>query len=202
MPANITDKITRLTAARDDIITQLAIKDVDATGHGFEDFPDDIAQIVGQVDTKNITQNGIYTASSDGLYGYSEVNVSIKPGLLTPLHFDVTGGYVASGSWRWGADTVCYTDVYEVIAGKTYLFMLSDNIGTRFRSMFSSVDIALYQADVTGTTIYNLNNPSAYQSRYYTCTTDGYVSIMKDNAGKSNIPIFFFDLELLCSELM
>ena len=43
---SIADKLTRLSDARDDIITALGNKGVTATGHGFEDFPTDIASIV------------------------------------------------------------------------------------------------------------------------------------------------------------
>lgn len=42
---SIADKLSRLSDARDDIITALAGKNVTATGHGFEDFPDDIDAI-------------------------------------------------------------------------------------------------------------------------------------------------------------
>ena len=42
----IADKLSRLSDARDDIITALGNKGVVATNHGFEDFPDDIASIV------------------------------------------------------------------------------------------------------------------------------------------------------------
>lgn len=44
---SISDKLTRLASAREDIIDALADKGVTATGHGFEDFPDDIAAITG-----------------------------------------------------------------------------------------------------------------------------------------------------------
>lgn len=43
---SIADKLSRLSDARDDIITALGNKGVTATGHGFEDFPTDIASIV------------------------------------------------------------------------------------------------------------------------------------------------------------
>lgn len=42
---SIADTLTRLSTARDDIITALTGKGVTATGHGFEDFPSDIAAI-------------------------------------------------------------------------------------------------------------------------------------------------------------
>ena len=42
---SVADKITRLSNARDDIIDALGEKDVTATGHGFEDFADDIRSI-------------------------------------------------------------------------------------------------------------------------------------------------------------
>lgn len=42
---SVADKITRLSNARDDIIDALGTKGVTATGHGFEDFADDIESI-------------------------------------------------------------------------------------------------------------------------------------------------------------
>lgn len=43
---SIADKLTRLSDARDDIITSLGNKGIVATDHGFEDFPADIDAIV------------------------------------------------------------------------------------------------------------------------------------------------------------
>ena len=44
---SIADKLNRLNGAREDIIDALDAKGVTAFGHGFEDFPDDIASITG-----------------------------------------------------------------------------------------------------------------------------------------------------------
>lgn len=44
---SIADKLSRLSTARNNIITAITNKGVTATGHGFEDFPNDIASITG-----------------------------------------------------------------------------------------------------------------------------------------------------------
>lgn len=101
---SISDKLTRLASARNSIISALGSKGVTATGHGFEDFPDDIAAITSgsggftiteepdshggtikhitgtstTVQPLEVTQNGTYTATSG--YAYSPVTVNVSGG--------------------------------------------------------------------------------------------------------------------------
>ncbi len=53
---SVAAKLTRLSDARDAIITALGSQGVTATGHGFEDFADDI----GDIDT-SVPYTGSYT---------------------------------------------------------------------------------------------------------------------------------------------
>ena len=115
-------------------------------------------------------------------------------GLLEPHAFDLSGGYVNSGVWKVGSDTVCYSDVYEITANRPYLFMLDSSVGTRFRAMYSSEDISHAVQDVTGIQIVNVNNPAAYLFKTYTPEASGYITITKDNAGRSGLKTYLFDL--------
>lgn len=115
-------------------------------------------------------------------------------GLLEPHTFDLSGGYVAAGVWNVGSDTVCYSDVYEVSANRTYLIELGSTVGTRFRAMFSTEDTSLAEANVEGTQIVNTNNPAAYSFRTYTPVSNGYFTISKDNAGHAGLKTYVFDL--------
>ena len=141
---------------------------------------------------KTVTENGTFRAVDEGADGYSEFTVDIHTGLVKPHFFDLSGGYVNSGSWVVGSDTVCYSDVYRVTAGQRYLIALGGVVGTRFRSMFSAEDTSVAEDRVTGRNIYNLNNPAAYASVAFSPDSDGFITISKDNAGTANLKTYVF----------
>ena len=149
---------------------------------------------------KAVTTNGSYRATDDGADGYSEFTANVHPGLLTPHCFDISGGYVQSGVWTVGSDTVCYSDVYRVSAGTAYLISLGGAVGTRFRSMFSAEDTSAAVDRVVGKTIYNGNNPAPYARVTYTPDSDGFITIAKDNAGIAGLRTYVFDLAALVDE--
>lgn len=74
---SINDKLLRLSAARNRIITALGAKGVTATGHGFEDFAADVAAIETgpQVEALSVPANGVYTAPTGKAYSPVTVNV-------------------------------------------------------------------------------------------------------------------------------
>jgi hypothetical protein len=146
------------------------------------------------VKVKTVTANGTYQASDDGADGYSEFTADIHAGLLTPHCFDLSGGYVQSGVWTVGSDTVCYSDVYRVYAGETYLISLGSAVGARFRSMFSVEDTSVAEGRITGRTILNASNPAPYASASFKPDTDGFITITKDNAGRSGLKTYVFSL--------
>lgn len=144
---------------------------------------------------KTVTENGTYRAADEGADGYSDFTVDIHAGLLAPYVFDLSGGYVVSGAWVVGSDTVCYSDVYRVQAGETYLISLGSAVGTRFRSMFSVEDTsAAAEGRITGRTILNTNNPVPYAGITYKPDTDGFITITKDNAGRAGLKTYVFNL--------
>jgi hypothetical protein len=143
---------------------------------------------------KTVTENGTFRAADEGADGYSEFTVDIHTGLVIPHFFDLSGGYVASGVWSVGSDTVCYSDVYQVNAGEAYLISLGSVVGTRFRSMFSSEDTSVAVERVVGKTILNVNNPASYAYVAFTPESDGFITISKDNAGTANLKTYVFHL--------
>ena len=146
---------------------------------------------------KTITANGTSHAVDDEADGYSDVTVDVHAGLLTPYAYDMDTGYVERGEWHVGSATVCYTDVYQVEAGKGYLVMVGGTVGTRFRAMFSEQDTTTATDTVIGTNITNTNNPAPYAFRIFTAPSDGYITFTKDNAGRANLRTFVFDVKNL-----
>ena len=144
--------------------------------------------------TKTVNENGIFRAVDEEADGFSEFTADVHAGLLTPHFFDLSGGYVANGTWSVGSDTVCYSDVYQVNAGEAYLISLGSVVGTRFRSMFSSEDTSVAVERVVGKTILNVNNPAPYAYVAFTPASDGFITISKDNAGRANLKTYVFNL--------
>ncbi len=149
---------------------------------------------------KVVTVNGSYRAADDGADGYSEFTANVHAGLLTPHCFDLSGGYVQSGVWTVGSDTVCYSDVYRVSAGTTYLISLGGAVGTRFRSMFSAEDTSVAVDRVVGKAILNSSNPAPYARVTFIPDSDGFITIAKDNAGMAGLRTYVFDLAALVDE--
>lgn len=143
--------------------------------------------------TKTIFHNGTHQASGDSLDGYSSVAVDVHPGLMEPYEEELTTGYVDSGVWKLGG-TNCFSDVYLVESGVTYLIALGDTVGTRFRVMFCTDDPTEASANITGTNVINTSNPAAYACRTYQTTAAGYLIIQKDNAGTANLKTYVFAL--------
>ena len=167
-------------------------------------FPTDFISEIDQINPytidgpKNIISNGVFNAQSDNLDGYSNIMIDVHPGLIAPIDFDNSLGYVSNGTWTRGGTTVSYSDIYEVEADTKYVIMIGSVAGTRFRAMFSTININDTQAaTVKGTTIYNLNNPSPYTSKVFSSTEAGYVTIQKDNQGVSGIPSYLFKIQLI-----
>lgn len=114
---------------------------------------------------------------------------------LDPLEYDYNIGYITNGAWVYENPTNTYTDFYTAIAGHRYIISLGANVGTRFRSMFTTTDVrTVTSGRVTGTRILDKNNPTAYDMTSYSPTEDGYILIAKDNVGKSGIFSYVIDV--------
>ena len=176
-----------------------AIADAIRAQNGSEDTytPAEMAEAVAAIAPvlleKVISKNGVYSAASEGADGYSEVTVSV-PKWMTPYAFDIDTGYVSTGSWTPGGDTVNYSDVYRVQADHRYLILLGNVVGTRFRGMFSVEDTTQATAKITGISIVNKTDPAPGSNAVYTAPDDGYITITKDNTGVSGLKTFIVDV--------
>ena len=152
--------------------------------------------------TKVINGNGSYRARADDADGYSQVIVEVPATIepLAPHAFDLTGGYVMSGTWTIGGDTVNYSDVYEVQANQPYLIMLGRTVGSRFRGMFSEADTSAARENVVGRAIINTSNPAACAYVTFKPTVDGFITITKDNSGIAGLKTYAFRLEDLIND--
>lgn len=133
---SISDKLTRLSNARDDIIDALATKGVSATGHGFEAFSTDIINIPADTPTLQ-TKTKTYTptesqqtetiTSDNGYDGLSSVDVTVNA---------VSSTYVGSGIERKsstdltvsGATITAPAGYYSSSASKSVLSMTLPNV--------------------------------------------------------------------------
>ena len=114
---------------------------------------------------------------------------------MNPIEYDYNIGYITNGAWVYENPTQTYIDIYEVIADHQYTISLGANVGTRFRSMFTTTDVrTITSGRVTGTKILDNNHPVAYDSTKYAPTEDGYMLIAKDNVGKSGIFTYVMDI--------
>jgi len=157
-------------------------------------MPAAISDLQKTLITKAITQNGVFPAADDHADGYSQVAVDVHPGMKVPIAFDLDTGYVQNGDWIIGGQTINYSDVYWVLGGKTYIIALGQTVGTRFRGMFSIEDTSQATDDIDGIQIMNNINPPDHSFSTYKQSSDGYITITKDNAGTANIPTFVFCL--------
>lgn len=169
--------------------------------HAADDAADGYTTVIADVSAepimivKTIAQNGTYHAADDEADGYSAViaDVSVEP--ITPHAFDLTGGYVSSGTWVPGGDTVNYSDSYAVSADETYILALGSIVGSRFRAMFSAKDIAADTSRrIAGKQIANVSNPLPYACAVYKPTEGGFITVTKDNAGTPGIRTYMFCL--------
>lgn len=144
--------------------------------------------------SKTVTANGTYVADDENALGYSSVVVNVRPGLLAPAAFDMTGGYVSKGAWRFPTASVCYTDVYAAEAGRPCLVALGSTVGTRFRAMFSTESTIGAAAQVDGESLSETKNPAPYAFLLYTPPENGFITITKDDAGTANIQTYVFDI--------
>ena len=131
---------------------------------------------------------------ASGLAPAQIVTVSCAPP-AEPCVFDQNSGYIANGSWIPEKPTNTYIDIYEVQAGHKYLLTLGSDVGSRFRVMFTTVDISKATARVNGTTIINTDNPAVYASVEYAPSSNGFIAVGKDNIGKSGVKTYLYDAD-------
>lgn len=114
---------------------------------------------------------------------------------MDPIEYDYNIGYITNGAWVYENPTQTYTDFYTALAGHRYIISLGENVGSRFRSMFTTTDVrTVTSGRVTGIKIVDKNNPPSYDMIAYTANDDGYILVAKDNVGKSGIFSYVIDI--------
>ena len=122
---------------------------------------------------------------------------------LTPQYYDYHIGYVDNGVWKYENPTNTYTDIYQVQSGKKYYITLGLTHGTRFRAMFTTVDVTTRTSgQVNGTAIVNQNNPASYANAAFTAPSNGYIIVAKDNVGHSGLFSYVYDYTDVLSILL
>lgn len=112
-----------------------------------------------------------------------------------PYRYDMNGGYVSNGVWYPDEFSTTYVDVYKVKGGHQYFVTLGQNVGTRFRVMYTVEDVTALdsEASVSGEAIVNQSSPSSYATFRYTPKEDGYLVIGKDSTLRSGIKTYVYD---------
>ena len=107
-------------------------------------------------------------------------------------------GWIGTGNgvWTHESPTDSLADMYEVTAGHEYWLTLGASVGTRFRAIFTTVDVStVTSGTVQGTALNtkNISDPPPFQSLWYTPSEDGYIVVQKDNVGNTNVKTYLYD---------
>ncbi len=126
--------------------------------------------------------------------GGNLITGSLVSAALETYVYEQNCGYIASGRWIYENPTQTYIDIYVVEANHRYFITLGAEVGTRFRAMFTTVDVSKRTSgSVTGSTVINTDNPAAYTNVVYTPSSNGYIAIGKDNIGKTGVKTYVYD---------
>ena len=122
------------------------------------------------------------------------VTGTIRAAAVEPYVEEFNKGWVGNGVWTYQNPTDTFVDIYRVIAGHEYWLTLGANVGTRFRAMFTTVDVTtITSGKITGTNVNNADNPAPFANFSYTPSSNGYLVIGKDNIGKTGIKTYLYD---------
>ena len=162
---------------------------------GFSRVNVNVPDIPPVVEELNVTENGVYIPEA-GVDGFSRVSVDVPApgGKKDPIHFDASNGYVSGPVFYYSPSDGLAYDVYQVTAGRKYVFMLGQSVGNRFRVAFFTTDPYYATSDVSGTSILENNSPAAYELAIYNAPLNGYVVLFKSNSGAKNISSYCIDL--------
>jgi hypothetical protein len=143
--------------------------------------------------TPDVLLEGYTAHAKDG----TEITGTMPRILLTPYVYDFNQGYVDNGNWKREIPTRTYCDIYKVKQGCSYFITLGENVGTRFRVMFTTNDVSVNNVNTSGTRIVNINSPASYQNvNTAVMSEDGYIIVAKDNVGKSGIYTYMYEFNI------
>ena len=113
---------------------------------------------------------------------------------LIPIAYDYEPGYTNQGTFIYQNSTNNHSDIYEVTGGHNYAISLGSTVGSRFRAAVLPTNPVGAGADVAGTQVVNLNNPSVHAFASFKVTDDGYFVVTKDNVSKKNLKSYLYDI--------
>lgn len=193
---SVSSELSRIQTARNTIRSTLV-----SWGEASEsDTLDDLALAVSGIPNRgsvnvSISDHENYTIPKGYHDGTGTVLNVATGGIIEPLIYDYRKGYVDRGVWKHEDPTNTFVDIYEAISGHTYFNVYGGTMGTRYRAMFTTVDVTQTTENVTGTQIINTNNPAKYANFTYKAPEDGYILVAKDNVGASGLKTFMYDAE-------
>ena len=153
----------------------------------------------------NITEKGVEASESEKLDTLVPKVLDISGGgdspVVEPYAILTAQGWVGSGNGLYTAQTNSgnTTLCFNVTAGKRYIIMASDQPGTRFRWMFSTVDCSPNTQNVQGTSVYNGTTVAAYFTYTYIPTATGYLTGTVDNASAFDTRAYLIDVNKIVS---
>lgn len=195
MPMSVSAEVNRIQAARNAVRTALVSWGVAQADDNLDELAAAIAALINRGAMTAALEEGESFVIPQGYHnGSGIVTNAVQAGRQLPAVYDFNCGYVQNGSWIYENPTQTYIDIYRVEAGCSYFISLGGTVGTRFRSMFTTVDVTqVTSGTVVGTAIKNYNNPSPYTNAVYTAEEDGYILVAKDNIGNSGLKSYVYN---------
>ena len=116
---------------------------------------------------------------------------------VTPIATDFNNGYVGNiNGWIYQANSNNRGNVYQVTAGHTYFCRLVGTGGNRWRGCFTTGNPVTATGNLSGScVIYHNENTVPEKACFaYKPRVDGYITIVKSNAGVNNIQTIMYDI--------
>ena len=191
---SVSSEVSRIQTARDAIRSALVSWGVAQAGDGLDELAAAIAAIQYRgAMTAALEEDESFIIPQGYHNGSGIITNAVHGGYMEPAVFDHNCGYIQNGSWIYENPTGTFIDIYRVEAGNSYFITLGGTVGSRFRSMFTTVDITQATGTVVGTSIKNINNPAAFANAEFTTREDGYILVSKDNVGVSGIKTYVYN---------
>ena len=192
---SVSSEVNRLQTARNAIRSALLSWGVAQASDSLDELAAAIAALINRGAMTAALEEGETFAIPEGYHnGSGIITNAVQAGRQLPAVYDYNCGYIQNGSWFYENPTQTYIDIYRAEAGCSYFISLGGTVGTRFRSMFTTVDVTqVTSGSVVGTAIKNINNPSPYANAVYTVEEDGYILIAKDNIGNNGLKSYVYN---------
>lgn len=133
------------------------------------------------------------TGDYEGEGGSSADTSAIEPYIK---NFNSGWAGKGNGLWTYESPSDAYSDIYQVTAEHIYFLSLGANVSTRFRVIFSTVDLSTITSGTLQCTAVNTkqyDDPEPFTNLTFTPSEDGYLVIQKDNTGNNEIKTYLYD---------